>query len=358
MPVQATSEAQQEAFLRRAVPPVEEVAPGVHSIALAMPGMPIPFSLSYVIRDQHARLHVIDLGMDSDDNWMAFSRALAEIGHDVSDIVTLTLTHAHDDHSGLAWRVAERGSASIRMHHRDVTAMQRGAPRMAAHEAERALIGWGVPPAMRDVVRAGAASPVAALRRFDVDCDYSVATVGDSDPVSGLRVVHTPGHTRGHLTVVDEARQLIFTGDHVLPVIYPGAGMGGVSAGDDPIGDHLKSLDALAPFANFEVCPGHGYRFRGLRDRCAEMSQRYIDRATIVATMLEDRPEATVWEVAERVRWSVPLAEMTPVRMYSALAQTAERVARAQAARSETSLRVRNRNVSSTADDRRARRQR
>ncbi|WP_105035500.1 MBL fold metallo-hydrolase [Cryobacterium aureum] len=34
-----------------------------------------------------------------------------------------------------------------------------------------------------------------------------------------LRVLETPGHTVGHLRIVDLDSDLIFTGDHVLPRI-------------------------------------------------------------------------------------------------------------------------------------------
>lgn len=36
-----------------------------------------------------------------------------------------------------------------------------------------------------------------------------------------LRVVATPGHSSGHVCLVDEPHGLIFSGDHVLPRISP-----------------------------------------------------------------------------------------------------------------------------------------
>jgi glyoxylase-like metal-dependent hydrolase (beta-lactamase superfamily II) len=34
-----------------------------------------------------------------------------------------------------------------------------------------------------------------------------------------LRVIPTPGHTKGHVVYLDERRGLLFSGDHVLPHI-------------------------------------------------------------------------------------------------------------------------------------------
>jgi glyoxylase-like metal-dependent hydrolase (beta-lactamase superfamily II) len=39
-----------------------------------------------------------------------------------------------------------------------------------------------------------------------------------------LRVIHTPGHTMGHVTFHDAEAGLLFSGDHVSPRITPSSG--------------------------------------------------------------------------------------------------------------------------------------
>ena len=48
-------------------------------------------------------------------------------------------------------------------------------------------------------------------------------TDGSLVPAKGLdlRAVTTPGHSPGHICLVDEPHGLIFSGDHVLPRISP-----------------------------------------------------------------------------------------------------------------------------------------
>ncbi len=60
---------------------------------------------------------------------------------------------------------------------------------------------------------------------------------GDVLPIAGreVRALWTPGHTAGHLCLVDEGDGLLFTGDHVLPRINPGIGLGGRTA-TNPLG--------------------------------------------------------------------------------------------------------------------------
>ena len=41
-------------------------------------------------------------------------------------------------------------------------------------------------------------------------------TVEDGDTISGLRVIHTPGHTPGHIALLHEPTKTLLTGDAVL----------------------------------------------------------------------------------------------------------------------------------------------
>jgi glyoxylase-like metal-dependent hydrolase (beta-lactamase superfamily II) len=65
-----------------------------------------------------------------------------------------------------------------------------------------------------------------------------------------LRVMHTPGHTIGHVTFHDAEAGLLFSGDHVLPRITPSIGFEPVAA-ELPLADFLNSLalTAAAPDA-------------------------------------------------------------------------------------------------------------
>jgi endoribonuclease LACTB2 len=101
-----------------------------------------------------------------------------------------------------------------------------------------------------------------------------------------LRVIHTPGHTRGHLCVLHPRTRSLLTGDHI-----PG-GQGTVII-DPPEGDmaaYIASLRRLLDEPIETLFPGHGppqgaamRRIQGLIDH------RLAREAKIVAT-LEDRP--------------------------------------------------------------------
>jgi glyoxylase-like metal-dependent hydrolase (beta-lactamase superfamily II) len=68
-----------------------------------------------------------------------------------------------------------------------------------------------------------------------------------------VRVLHTPGHARGHLAFLDEAGGSLLAGDLV-------AGLGTIVI-DPPEGDmddYLASLERLAALAPKTLFPGHG----------------------------------------------------------------------------------------------------
>jgi len=75
---------------------------------------------------------------------------------------------------------------------------------------------------------------------------------GDTLRIPGrtVRAVLTPGHTDGHLSFAAEHDGIVFTGDHVLPVIFSGVGLGS-RLQVDPIGDFLTSLDRISTFDGF-----------------------------------------------------------------------------------------------------------
>lgn len=143
-----------------------------------------------------------------------------------------------------------------------------------------------------------------------------------------LDAIHTPGHTAGHIVLRSEREGVILTGDHVLPHISPGVGLGGRTSGN-PVDDYVDSLRRVAVFADDEALPGHGYRFRGLAARCDALRVRQERRTAEVALIAERNPSASVWQTASRLRWSSPWSTLAGVHLTAALGQTAMHLDRA-----------------------------
>ena len=72
-----------------------------------------------------------------------------------------------------------------------------------------------------------------------------------------LVAVETPGHTRGHLVFADEAADIAFCGDHVLPRITPSIGLE-PDPNVSPLADFLASLELMRKRPDARMLAAHG----------------------------------------------------------------------------------------------------
>ena len=117
-----------------------------------------------------------------------------------------------------------------------------------------------------------------------------------------LTAIWTPGHSPGHLCFYEGRRQLMLSGDHVLPRITPNIPYH-PQAGANPLGQYLDSLDKLEPYEVEEVLPAHEYRFDDLHRRLEELRQHHRERFNEVIAILRDGPH-TAWDIAAHMKWS------------------------------------------------------
>jgi glyoxylase-like metal-dependent hydrolase (beta-lactamase superfamily II) len=127
--------------------------------------------------------------------------ALASIGKHPRDVQRIVLTHAHFDHAGGAARTVEETSASgVDVHADDAGYVRTGTrpPGDVASTAGRLLARapWG------DFT----ATPVA-----EELLDGQVL-----DIAGGVRVLHTPGHTPGHVSLLHASSGVLITGDSIF----------------------------------------------------------------------------------------------------------------------------------------------
>jgi glyoxylase-like metal-dependent hydrolase (beta-lactamase superfamily II) len=117
-----------------------------------------------------------------------------------------------------------------------------------------------------------------------------------------LTAIWTPGHSPGHLCFYESSRELMLSGDHVLPRITPNIPFH-PQAGANPLGDYLASLDKLEPYEVREVLPAHEYRFDDLRARLQELRNHHRDRFAEIIAILREGPH-TAWDIASHMKWS------------------------------------------------------
>lgn len=127
---------------------------------------------------------------------------LAAMGKHPRDVRRLVLTHAHSDHAGgAASLVASAGLDGVAVHRSDARYVSSG----QAPPRDTSLPGW------RGVV---ARLPVSS--GFPAVAVASELADGDVlDVAGGLEVVHTPGHTPGHVSLLHRGTGVLVTGDAI-----------------------------------------------------------------------------------------------------------------------------------------------
>lgn len=176
--------------------PAIEVVPGIYRI----PTAPWDLLNSYAVRAEDGQVALIDAGMKNTPK--RITEALASIGSDPSDVTKIVLTHAHPDHAGGLAETAARTGADVAAHRDDARAVRDGKvpPRDPATLTGRLLDrlpGGGFP----------AADVAVELADGDV-----------LDVAGGLEVIHTPGHSPGHMALLHQPTGTLITGDSIFNV--------------------------------------------------------------------------------------------------------------------------------------------
>lgn len=198
-----------------------------------------------------------DVLIDAGTRW-ARSRIVRQLqGRKLS---LLALTHVHPDHQGAASVVCDRFRVPLACHEADVAFME-GRALMVPHNRLLRLgdIFWAGPP-----VRVG-------------------RVLHDGDEVAGFRVVHTPGHTPGHVVFFRESDRLAIAGDLLANANFikgEGLGLPPWFFSDDPR-QNLRSVFVLHRLRPSVVCFGHGPPLREPRlldEFVARLEKKISDR--------------------------------------------------------------------------------
>lgn len=320
--LQITGVAQERAWHGDALPPVEQVQPGLWSIPLPLPKNPLRYVIVYVL-ETSGGVVLVDTGWSTADAWTALNDGLAVAGYTVADVRAALVTHIHPDHYGLAGRVREVSGAWIGLHPADAALLPArygiDVPSLLA-QMRAFLIDCGVPAGVIDELSEAS----MGVREFVALAEPDVLLEdGQRVEVAGwnLRAVHTPGHSPGHLCFHDTERRLLLSGDHVLPRISPNIALHAQQPAN-PLADFLGALQRVSGLDVDEVMPAHEWRFRGLRERAGQLAAHHEQRLSEVLDVLASHPGATCWEVTQRLTWSREWAEVRGYMRRAAVGET------------------------------------
>ena len=120
--------------------------------------------------------------------------------------------------------------------------------------------------------------------------------VGEGDIISlngiDLEVVHTPGHSPGHICLYMRKDRVMFSGDQVIGL--------GTTAIHPPLGDMAQYIDSLRKLLTYDIeliCPGHGTPIRKPSRKLEELINHRLEREAQIIDRLH-QVKATIKELA------------------------------------------------------------
>lgn len=305
---------------------VQTVQPGVHRVPLPLPNDGLHAVNVYLLEDLDADggIVMIDGGWAIPEARKTLEEALAAIGRDPGDISHILVTHIHRDHYTHAVELRRLLGS-------------------------RVYLGAGERPGLEMLDRLRSDQPVGSLHTLraagagELADHIEAMDHGGYDPSvweapdrwlgaetlrfgdRELRVVPTPGHTKGHVVFLDEQRGLLFSGDHVLPHITPSIGFELAEPGGRPLADYLDSLRLMTRHADARLLPAHGPVTDSAHTRVAELLTHHDDRLSAsLAALGEDTLDAHA--VARGLAWTrraVPFGSLSAFNQMLAVNETA-----------------------------------
>lgn len=306
-------------------PGIYLVAPGVYRIPLPLPNDGLRAVNVYAITDG-SDLVLVDSGWALDEARDQLATALNAIGAGLGDIREFLITHIHRDHYTMAIALRrEFGGAVALGQHEEASLKATADPDAAALAGQvRLLRTCGAESIVAELAHAFDGSSNDESGVWEHPDEWLVP--GRREVLAGreLDVVHTPGHTTGHVVYVDDAEGLLFSGDHVLPHITPSIGFEAVPV-DLPLGDYLRSLRRVRQMPDRRLLPAHGPVSDSAHRRVDELIEHHEKRLDTMLDTVRTGVD-TAYQVAARFGWTRrqrALSEMDVFNQMLAVLETA-----------------------------------
>ncbi len=170
------------------------LAPGIARVPTAG-----DFVNSFILLESDGSVTLVDCGLKGAPPKLV--AALAALGRHPRDVQRIILTHAHNDHAGGAAQMVQATSAEgVQAHGDDAEFLAAGsAPPITATSAMGRFI-----------------ARVQDFSFAPVPLAHALADGEVIDSLGGLQVVHTPGHTPGHISLLHPDSGVLITGDCIL----------------------------------------------------------------------------------------------------------------------------------------------
>lgn len=282
-------------------PGTYRVAEDVYRIPLALPLADLDTVNCYALTSGTS-ITLIDPGWASSSTEWALTEALDSLGFRLADVERIIVTHTHWDHYTQAITLRR----------------QYGTPLLVGAQERHTIDAFEnfdeMYPRQVALLRRGGASDLADQievmkpEEHEIDVPFGApdAWLEDGHQLTvGDRVVevhHTPGHTRGHMILTDPGRNVMITGDHILPRITPSIGFERAPE-RLPLASFMASLARVKSLPDATMLPAHGPVMPNVHDRADALLTHHAERFDAVLAQVKSGLH-TAADIAAALTWT------------------------------------------------------
>jgi len=254
----------------------------------------------FTIKD---KLVLIDAGYSLKYWKNAFYKALNELQINLGDIEYCIITHEHADHTGLVSELKRANpDVKICMHHiaHKLAKLREDLNKNTNLEEnlkERAelFISYGFPKEEVNLLF----QRFSRMMRFEYIKPDILLNNDDRIVDNELQIVHSPGHSVGHICIYYQKRGILFSGDHILSNITPHLGTLAIPGASEfnkannfknILEHYLRSLDRIDELNSKIILPGHEQIIYNPHERITQIKNHHQNRLFEISKIIENNP--------------------------------------------------------------------
>jgi glyoxylase-like metal-dependent hydrolase (beta-lactamase superfamily II) len=258
--------------------------------------------VNFFIVEEPDGLTLIDAGPSTEESWDILKRSLDEIGHPLSELNRILITHHHHDHIGLINRISSYRDVPVFAHPLAILRLKRDpeflSSRVEFFETLYRQMGCGE---LGDQYIERLKNTLQVNGHLKIHTEIIPITEKMTQNVEQFEIVEVPGHAPDQLMYYDRNHKLLFSGDHLLPNIASNA-----IVEPDVDGNRMATLvmyrNSLMKCQDLQVSmalPGHGKPFCEYDDLIQSRLSRIEEKAAKLEALIE-KTSKTAFDLARQ----------------------------------------------------------
>ena len=262
--------------------------------------MPLPFMLGHInlwlLRDDDG-VAIVDTGINSKTSRGVWETTLSEHA-DATPVSRVIVTHLHPDHVGCAGWLTREHDVELWMTREEYLLCRILVADTGRHAPEAGVRFY----------RAAGFPEVSLLRyqemfgmfgKYVAELPEAYHRLKDREEItiggSGWEIVVGRGHSPEHACLYNPDRNLVISGDQILPTISSNVSVYPTEPTANPLQDWIDSLTAMKDRlpADVLVLPAHGKPFRGAHERLDALIEEHTTALSKLYDLCEEPHRAT-----------------------------------------------------------------